>query len=76
MENDTTVQDKKKQKIDAIQPSDEDLTSRAGLMLITSLPPITDGGKYPKLLLSACSWIDCFAHAGSRWCLSDQRGSR
>ena len=33
MEKDTTIQDKKKQKIDAIEPSDEHLTSRAGLAL-------------------------------------------
>ena len=32
-EKDITVQDKKKQKIDAIEPSDEHLTSRAGLAL-------------------------------------------
>ncbi len=33
MNKDTTVQDKKKQKIDAIEPSDEHLTSRTGLAL-------------------------------------------
>ena len=33
MEKNTTVQDKKKQTIDAIQPTDEHLTSRAGLAL-------------------------------------------
>ena len=33
MEKDTTIQDKKKQKIDAIEPTDEHLTSRAGLAL-------------------------------------------
>ncbi len=33
MEKDITVQDKKKQIIDAIQPTDEHLTSRAGLAL-------------------------------------------
>ena len=33
MEKDITVQDKKKQIIDAIQPTDEQLTSRAGLAL-------------------------------------------
>ena len=33
MKKDTTVQDKKKQEIDAIEPSDERLTSRAGLAL-------------------------------------------
>ena len=32
-EKDITVQDKKKQVIDAIQPTDEHLTSRAGLAL-------------------------------------------
>ncbi len=33
MEKDTTIQDKKKQKIDVIEPTDEFLTSRAGLAL-------------------------------------------
>ena len=33
MEKDIAVQDKKKQVIDAIQPTDEHLTSRAGLAL-------------------------------------------
>ena len=33
MNKDTSVQDKKKQKIDAIEISDEHLTSRAGLAL-------------------------------------------
>ncbi len=33
MEKDTTIQGKNKQQIDAIEPSDERLTSRAGLAL-------------------------------------------
>ena len=38
MEKDITVQDKEKQIIDAIQPSDEHLTSRAGLALFAKYP--------------------------------------
>ena len=33
MEKDTTIQRKNKQKIDVIEPTDEHLTSRAGLAL-------------------------------------------
>ena len=34
MDKDTTVQDNRKQKIDAIEPGDERLTSRSGWVLL------------------------------------------
>ena len=38
MEKDITIQDKKEQVIDAIQPTGEHLTSRAGLALFAQYP--------------------------------------